>query len=370
MCHDGVVMERSTRRTPEAAIVRQVDAELERSGHGRMSRRERQVAAYGDWLAEVRDGALCASELAEIVVEWREEPDVLAVPATDSGSVEDVEEAERARAWAVSLRVAQRAGELSEVRSFRQRHLPSGLVPWPDLERWLLDRPEPLVQVVRVLMEPGAGEEALELDDDLQPAEPAHEFRPLMGIVQSADAASVSFVGWSATMQRPDGGSAVVGMRAGPIADGDLLAQHLVQRTGWDRRQAFVWLFTGEVPALPLLTAGTWRTSQDREPWRVRITADVDVDPRAVEAAFRSVRRRADSKRAPTMTKRAWQAAAWCLRHPTGTWEARMRRFSATYPEAAFDDWRQFARTVKRASARLPLPTSWATKYPNMLRED
>lgn len=371
MCHDGVVMERATRRTPEAAIVLEVDAELIRTGHGRMTKRDRQEARRGAWLDEVRDGALSATELAEIVVEWREEPDVLAVPVEDADAVQAAtEEAERAREWAVSLRVAERAAELSEVQSFRQRHLPSGLVPWADLERWLLDRPEPLVQVVRVLMEPGAAEEALKLDDDLQPTETDHELRPLVGIVQSTDALSVAFVGWSVPMLRPDGVTQRVSMRAGPIADADLLAEHLVERTGWDRRQAFVWLFTGEVPTLPLLMAGGWWTTMGRDLWRIRITADADVDPRAVEAAFRSARRRVGPKRAPTMTARAWQTTAWCLRHPKGTWHARMRRFNAAHPEAAFHDWRQFARTVKRASARLPLPASWETKYPNMQRKD
>jgi len=349
-------MERSTRATPEEALVREINSELRRRENRRLSKGELQAAARWDWIPEALHIGTLASVLADEVITWREEPDVVSIPADDPGAIGTLEEAERARGWAVSLRVAERASELAEVREFRRRHLPAGLIPWDDLERWLRDRAEPLARVTRVLMDPlAAGVEISGAGSGYQTGLQS----PIRGIEQSFERRLVQVV------QR-DGSRSNVPLRTGPIADADLLVEYLMEHTLWDRPQAFVWLFTGDVPDLPLLQVRYWKAPYDPNPWRVQVTADADVDPRDVAAAFRAARRRTLGTRAPTMGRRAWVATAWYLRHPTGTWNATMRSFNASNPDDAFYDRRRFAATIRRAQARLPMRYSWSGRWSDM----
>jgi len=343
-------MEQTARATPEARLIRAVDAELRRRGKQGLAKGERRVSRGLDVFLDAVQMGRSADELVDDFIKWREEPDVLTIPAATDEVVEVSDETDRARAQAISLRVAERASELAEVKGFRRRHLPSGLIPWVDLERWLCDRPEPLARVTRVLMDPLAAELAMSGGDV---GHQAGLQAPTHGIVQSLDRDSVHIV-------RPDGTWSNVDLRTGPIADADLLVDGLVNCTSWNRLQAFVWLFTGEVPELPLLRARQWKAPFDPSPWRLQITADADLDPREVAGAFRAARRRVAGKRRPTMTSRAWDATAWCLRHPSGTWKERMRSFNAASPDDAFSDWRRFASTVRATSARLPLRYSWS----------
>jgi hypothetical protein len=58
-------------------------------------------------------------------------------PADDQGSTIGQE-----RAWALSQLVARHTAADQEVVAFRAKHLPAGLLPWPDVETWINNREE------------------------------------------------------------------------------------------------------------------------------------------------------------------------------------------------------------------------------------
>ncbi|MFC8845574.1 hypothetical protein [Micromonospora sp. NPDC057141] len=259
------------------------------------------------------------------------------------------------RAWALSQLVAHHAAVDPIVVAFRTKHLPDGLIPRTEVERWIQGHVE------------SEGERASDITFTIPEGithdwtGPTVTFNPPIAEITG----SVSFSGRVIAYALP-GDTAV--RRCFVKADGVLdqlskLGETLADALGWQPVQATVFILTGVTPMISIVRVSSpafkVRHNVDLD-WARRIKLDIDpaATPQEVLHAFEQARSEHTSVKRRSMTPKHLRLAAFaCAQHSDKPWAERHRLWNEQFPEWSYPEQSNFRRDATHARYRLLYPS-------------
>src|SRR6266545_5040159 len=141
------------------------------------------------------------------------------------------------RAWALSQLVADEASRDDDVLRFRRQHLPSGLLPWSDLEGWINQHTPSVGTVyVTIALPPGAPTPI--------PATGGSAIPPDANVVRTEAKA----LAWARPTDRWTQRTPT--QQNTPLAHLRGLSESLADQMAWQPAQAAIFVTTGTVPLI------------------------------------------------------------------------------------------------------------------------
>lgn len=258
------------------------------------------------------------------------------------------------RIWALSQLVARQAAADPDVVAFRNTHLPNGLIPWTDIEQWIIEqsvKDGERTSDVSFTIPPGT---AVEWEG------PTARFNPPIAEVTAGIRFSSRVLAYARPSDRAVRRRTV---SAGGVLDQlAQLGEALAGAFGWQPVQAAVFVLTGVTPMIATVrttvSAAKVRYESDLD-WARRITLDVDpgASPQEVLEAFEEARREYHhAGRRRTSVKHLRLAAFTGAEHADRTWAERFRLWNEQFPEWAYSEQSNFRRDAAEAQRRLMSP--------------
>ena len=236
--------------------------------------------------------------------------------AGESGTRERAERfagrnAKAGRTQAISAVFAAIAAERADVRDFRARALPDGLVQLDDCAQWIFDhQPQSLPKKETALLDyapPGA--------EWVHRVRVAHD--SLLGDLQ-------------------------------------MLSNALAGTFSWQPQQATMFVLSGAVPIVAAIRGTVRYKGPVAAASRIILEIDPWTDPRDVQAAYSTLRKGDDAtRRYRPLGERALALAAFIAERPDDPDEKRRRAWNRAHPDWTYPDVRSFSRAHRQAWERL-----------------
>ncbi len=258
------------------------------------------------------------------------------------------------RVWALSQLVARHAAADPDVVAFRNDHLPAGLIPWDDVEKWINERADE------------DGERTSDVSFTIPPGTtvewsgPTARLTPPIAEVTAGIHFSSRILAYA---QPGDGGVRRRTVTAGGVLDRlGRLGEILAGAFGWQSAQAAVFVLTGVTPMIAAARVNVPAVKVRYEvglDWARRITLDIDpgASPQEVLEAFEHARREYHhAGRRRTSVKHLRLAAFAGAEHDDKPWAERFRLWNERFPDWAYSEQSNFRRDAAEAQRRLLSP--------------
>ena len=266
----------------------------------------------------------------------------LTSPPRDSGL-------RRIRLEILSDLLAEDAASDPAVISFRERHLPSGLITPDEAGTFISNKSADDGEPTTYLKVPLPDGHELTWDGPDVYAEP-----PLtLSKATSATGYTVDLLHYP---QLDDAAVSKIAVRRGGILDGlRLLSESLSGRYAWQKAQATAFVLTGVPPLLSSLRGGAYLRSS--QPISSRITMEIDptLTPEEVVQGYKKLRDRWIKGRYRSMSEKHLRLAEFYGGDKDISWSALMTEWNRRHkkPKWRYSESQNFARDCKSAWKRL-----------------
>jgi len=214
------------------------------------------------------------------------------------------------RVLALSTVLASEAANVDEVRAFRGRALPNGLIKHQDCAAWIRERHE----------EPSTSDRVL-----LAYAPPDAQWVYRIAVT-----------------------------RGGVLGELAHLSEVLADMFGWQEQQATMFLLSGVVPLVAPIRVTVRRKGPIAAASRIILEIDPWTEPAAVQATYRRVRKEnARGQRYRPLGERALALAAFVAERADLSDEKRRQLWNRAHAEWKYPDVRTFTRAYREATATL-----------------
>lgn len=255
-----------------------------------------------------------------------------------------------ARARLLSRLVAKHAESDEEVRAFRARHLPDGLVRWASFDEWLREHLASHDSHTRYITAPLPPEADIvregRRDRLVPPLDELHGFGIQVRLLDYA--------------LPDDTWTRHVAVAVGSVPDQlRELAESLSSAFAWRPQQATIFVVCGVVPLIaPVRVSTTRNKTRNRRgvPWARRIKLDIDPEatPEEVVRAFRKARSDMRLPRQRNLSAKHLRLAVFAgIDHEGRSWRDRHLLWNDQFPHWAYTQQSNFRRDALRARDRV-----------------
>lgn len=317
---------------------------------------EARLEALGSWARlnnavqfRMRDDAQKAAEaMAEAILDWRRKEAAQPVEVAERDRKPPVERLE-----AISRLFALEAAQDDDVRVFRERYLPDGLLTWKEVQDWidshlrLEGAPTRSVEVVL----PEGSELRYDPSRRAFTVDPPLVLEDVTGLLVkvSVQALTYALPGDRSTRSIPiPRGGALDALRA--------TAERLAKHYRWNEAAAAVFLLTG---LDPLVSVARVTTEVRSLPAASRIVLSIDpaLSDAQVAAIYKEQKRRLSSRRMRSITPKHLRLAVFAAeRRPGMSWEKIRLEWNEENPTEQYSDRRRMERDCTDAQKRLLAP--------------
>jgi hypothetical protein len=315
-----------------------------RLGHA-PNKRVWEYLVSNDFIEEVETGHADINDLEEKYKVTAQSPPHLLGPTSPPSD----SRIRRIRLEILSDLLAEDAGSDPMVISFRERHLPSGLITTDEVGKFISNKSADDGEPTTYLKVPLPDGHELTWDGPDVYAEPSLT----LSKATPATGYTVDLLHYS---QPGDVAVTKIAVRRGGILDGlRQLSESLSGRYAWQKPQATVFVLTGVPPLLSSLRGGArLRPSQ---PISSRITMEIDptLTPKEVVEGYKKLRDRWIKGRYRSMSEKHLRLAEFYKGSRDMTWYALMTEWNRMHkkPDWRYSESQNFARDCKHAWERL-----------------